>query len=363
MSLFPVKRNRVFFISFYGKSYSDNPKAISEALHQMYGDKFEYIWVVSKQADLSFFPKYVKLCRYNTLQMLFYMSTSKVWVSNFCLSRGTFKKNNQFYIQTWHGDRGFKKILNDVPSKVAYRFETDHADLMTAGSEFAEEYVCRGAFNYKGPVLTVGSPRNDKFFKNDLDIKQRVRERYHLKSNEKLVMYAPTFRNQFKEQKQRVTLDLHRVLDSLHIATGETWKMLLRSHSAGSKQGLDVSLDETMVLVTDYPDMNELLLVTDVLITDYSSSIGDFCLSGKLCLLFQDDIEEYLNNDREFCFKIEDSPYFRFYEPEKLYDFLLTYKTVDAKSNCKAIYDFYRGRETGTASNEVAKIIYEKCCI
>jgi CDP-glycerol glycerophosphotransferase len=361
LSVFPVKRNRVFFLSFYGNSYSDNPKAISEALYDKYGDEFDFIWVVASESIKKTMPDYVKTCRYNSIQMVYYMVTSKVWVSNFCLPKGTFKKKSQYYIQTWHGDRGFKKILNDVPGKHQYIYETNHADLMITGSEFGEKFYYRGGFRYGGDLLKVGCPRNDLFFTDTKDIETKIRLHYHLKDTDRILLFAPTYRNRYKKEPQIVSLDFIRVRDILESVTSEKWKVLIRSHNSNSQYGFKIGYSDDVISVTDYPDMNELLQITDLLISDYSSSIGDFCLSGKLSICYQDDFEDYLAKDRELCFKMEDSPFVCAKSPQELYGLLTQIKEINSNDNCKAIIDFYGIYDFGQASSKVVEKIHSVC--
>ena len=361
MTVFPVKRNRVFFLNFYGKSFSDNPKAISEALYDQYGNRFEYIWVVSTENVKKMMPYYVKTCRYNSFRMVYYMATSKVWISNFCLSKGTYKRKDQYYIQTWHGDRGFKKILMDVPEKHSFIYETEHVDLMIAGSDFGEKYYYRGGFKYKGDIAKIGCPRNDIFFRNTDKLRDRIREIYSIGKEEKVVMFAPTFRNKYRNKKRLLTIDLEEIRKVLENSTNKKWKVLTRSHVSNSKYGFSTENNDSIISVTDYPDMNELLQITDVLISDYSSSIGDFCLSGRLCVCYQDDIDDYQSTDRALLFDMDNSPFFHFNEPSDLYSFLRNIEKIDVKKNCEEIKRFYGIYEHGNASNEAAMIIYNKC--
>ena len=361
MTVFPVKRNRVFFLNFYGKSFSDNPKGISEALYDQYGNRFEYIWVVSTENVKKMMPYYVKTCRYNSFRMVYYMATSKVWISNFCLSKGTYKRKDQYYIQTWHGDRGFKKILMDVPEKHSFIYETEHVDLMIAGSDFGEKYYYRGGFKYKGDIAKIGCPRNDIFFRNTDKLRDRIREIYSIGKEEKVVMFAPTFRNKYRNKKRLLTIDLEEIRKVLENSTNKKWKVLTRSHVSNSKYGFSTENNDSIISVTDYPDMNELLQITDVLISDYSSSIGDFCLSGRLCVCYQDDIDDYQSTDRALLFDMDNSPFFHFNEPSDLYSFLRNIEKIDVKKNCEEIKRFYGIYEHGNASNEAAMIIYNKC--
>lgn len=358
LSVFPVRRNRVFFLSFYGNSYSDNPKAISEALYEEYGNQFEYIWAVASDNVKKMMPNYVKTCRYNSLRMVYYMITSKVWVSNFCLPKGTYKKKSQYYIQTWHGDKAFKKVMHDVPSRDGSKkwlFETDNANLMIAGSDYGERQF-RTAFLYKGEILKYGTPRNDLFFKDTSDLQKKLRMKYHCDVKDRIIMYAPTFRRDNKEGAFDAHFDFKEALRILQETTGDTWKMMIRKHSADKRKlrGID---DNCFIDVSDYPDINELLLITDVLITDYSSVAGDFALTNRVILLYQYDCDEYFSNNRELYFDVTKSPFFCASKKEDIYAFLKNIGQIDAKRNCEEILAFYGNIESGNSSQILAEII------
>ena len=358
LSVFPVKRNRVFFLSFYGNSYSDNPKAISEALFEKYGHDFEYVWTVASNEVKKTMPPYVKTCRYNSIRMVYYMATSKVWVSNFCLPKGTYKKKSQYYIQTWHGDKAFKKIMHDVPSRDGsekWLFETDNADLMVAGSDYGEKQF-RTAFLYKGEILKLGTPRNDLFFKDTIEKQKKVRGQFHCDSNVKIIMYAPTFRRENKNGAFEAYFDFEKALTILERVTGGTWKMMVRMHSADNRKPIGID-QQRCIDVSDYPDVNELLLITDVLITDFSSIAGDFALTNRLILLYQYDCNAYFSKDRELYFDIEESPYFHTSNEKELYGFLENIGRIDSITNCRDILAFYGNSESGNSSQVIAGII------
>ncbi|MBQ9636516.1 MAG: CDP-glycerol glycerophosphotransferase family protein [Prevotella sp.] len=356
-SVFPIKKNRVFFVSFNGKSYSDNPKAISKALFELYHDSFEHVWVLNN-TDVTI-PGYIHTCKNNSLKMIYYLATSKVWVSNFLLPKGTYKRKKQYYIQTWHGDKAFKKILHDVPSRDGSKkwlFETDHTDLMVAGSQYGVNQM-RTAFLYNGKILEEGTPRNDLFFKDNHDLKVKLRNILHCTDGEKLIMYAPTFRREEKTGLFDAHFDFKQILSILKESTGSTWKFLVRTHSADRRMKI-VTDDSYMIDVSNYPDMNELLLITDMLITDYSSVAGDYALLEKPILLFQYDKDRYLEKDREFYFDMKDSPYFVATNENELYHLLEDINSVDVKKNCKDILSFYNDFETGHSSTTIVNLIY-----
>lgn len=358
-SIFPVKRNRVFFNSYYGKSYSDNPKAVSKALYEKYGDEFEHVWVLDHRTDDV--PPYVRTCRNNTLRMLYYMSTARVWVTNCLMPRGTYKRPGQYYIQTWHGDRGFKKIMKGVPGKNDDLFESEHADLVTAGSRFGERHYYRECMDFKNEIVMTGCPRNDIFFHDTTDLQQQIRRRYAIADGERVLLYAPTFRERYKREQQATALDFERVRNVLQQATGEPWTILVRSHTANAKHGIGVRFNDHVKQATDYPDMNELLQIVDILVSDYSSSICDFALSSRLCLLYQDDIDSYVSEDRGLMFDMADTPYLCAHTPDEMYALLGRVAAIDAKANCEAINQFYGTEEHGDASVRTADIIHNKC--
>ena len=362
-SLFPVKRNRIFFISFYGKSYSDNPKAISHALYKRYGSKFQYIWVLNHHDESV--PNYIKTCKYNTLKMLYYMSTSHVWVSNFGLSKGTIKRRRQYYIHTWHGDKAFKKVLHDVPSRDGskkYFFETDNADFMLAGSSYGERQI-RTAFLYQGNILKEGTPRNDIFFTDTTYVRKKILTRYNLTDCENFILYAPTFRRNQKSSPFKIPFHYNKLIELLEQQTNKKWKMLIRTHNADKNRKIEDIDNKYIVSVSDYPDTNEILTIPDILITDYSSIAGDYALTGKLIILYLSDIEQYIEQDRDMYFDIKQSPYFQCYNEESLLNFIKNYNSIDSIQNCKKILDFYGNFETGNASDKISNIInslYEK---
>lgn len=355
VSLFPIKNHRVFFISFYGKTYSDNPKAISEALYDKYGGKYDYVWAIDSKKGI---PFYIKTCKYGTIKMMYYMSTSKVWVSNFCLPKGTYKKKSQFYIQTWHGDKAFKKILHDVPSRDGFDkwlFETDKADLMVAGSEYGERQY-RTAFLYKGDVLKCGTPRNDLFFKDTTELQKKIRKEFDCNENDRIVMYAPTFRRNNRDGILELNFDYRKAIKILEETTGDSWKIMVRTHSADHRKLIGVD-GRRCIDVSDYPNINELLLITDILITDFSSIAGDFALTNRHILLYLYDSENYYSKDRELYFDIENSPFFQTTKEKGVYDYLESIGRIDANKNCSDILSFYGNYESGNTSQVIAEII------
>jgi CDP-glycerol glycerophosphotransferase len=362
-----VEPKKAVFISFDGKSYSDNPKAISEKLHELHPD-FEIVWMFGNAEEKrKIVPDYVKCVQAGSFEALRELATSKFWVDNFCKPLFIYKGKNQFYIQTGHGDRGFKKVLYDVRTllpnghyKEGDLAEPEICDLGVSGSEFMNR-LYRSAFGYEGEILTCGSPRNDQLLVCDKSKAKAVRETLKLDMGIKILLYAPTFRDSKLGSAQGFDgIDLRSVIRSLEDKTGDRWVCLVRSHSSASGFENQRLFNDRLTDVTAYEDMSDLLLISDMLITDYSSSAGDFALLGRPIILFQNDREEYVKKDRTFYFDIDESPYIVALNQDQLIDIIRNMEMDKAAQNCRDILRFYGASETGKSSEAVANYIISK---
>lgn len=356
------KAKCVVFSSFNGKSYSDNPRAVSEAIHTLYPE-VELVWLFNApKSKAGIVPGYVK-CVENT-------RTLAVWhayaAADVVVVNGTLPKvpkgKNQHFVQTWHGDKAFKKILYDSPFATSNDFVAESADgycdLAVAGSTYGEQQY-RTAFRYRGPVLNEGTPRNDCLLRRDALKIKAVRRELGVDDACKIFLYAPTLRRQSCKERseQNVSaLDMTAVLDTLEARDGCRWTALIRAHP--SVVGLcGVREDARILNVSGYEDMADLLLVADLLVTDYSSCAGDFALTGRELVLFQADFEEYLKHDRTLYFKMEDSPYFVAKSQDELCEILRGMTPEAAAENCRSILAFYGNTESGYAAERVARHI------
>ncbi len=343
-----VQPKKVFFSSFKGKHYSDSPRFISEALHELRPD-VQIVWQLANGQDA---PSYVRTVRPHTLAALREIATAGCIVDNFNRPIYMLKFSDQRYVQTWHGDRGFKKVLCDLPNPIDYP-DGRQMDLAVAGSDFAVG-VYRSAFRYEGEALVCGMPRNDILVnaaaKDILDARARI----HLRSETNVLTYAPTFRDATAGRVQPAGFDLEKALAALRDATGQDWIALTRAHDmnrAFSEQGQDI------IDVTDYPEMSDILLATNLLITDYSSSAGDFALLHRPVILYQPDLADFMQDEREMYFDIRRSPYLRAESQDALMEMLSRYPDLPDRSD--AILTFYGAKETGASAKAAAGWISE----
>ena len=212
------------------------------------------------------------------------------------------------------------------------------------------------AFRYSGEVLKVGTPRNDVLIRNDADEAMAIRRTIGCE-NKKILLYAPTLRRENASSKtvqDKQDIDLEKTLSLLKEKTGEDWILLVRSHP--SVPSLNVADKEGEIInVSSYEDMADLLLVTDFLITDFSSSAADIALLHRAVILFHSDIKEYLTKDRGLYFNMTDSPYYVANDQKELEALITRITPEEFAQNCDDILKFYGTVETGKASEAVAE--------
>ena len=356
----PRKEKSVFFASFRGQ-YSDNPRAISESLHEMAPD-VKIVWLVKPQFR-KYVPDYVTVVPPKPRLALKAQAQAKVWVLNYIYQKhlGIYKGGDIFYIQTWHGDRGLKAIgylSENSKSKKFNGYDLDYCDLLVAGSDYGVKKARQG-LRYEGEVIVEGMPRNDKLVNicNHGDEAIKVRQHLGIDDGVKVLLYAPTYRDE--SHSQQCVIDIPSSIMSLE-ATGEKWICLVRSHSLS--KGISVRDDSSAFLdVTSYPDMVDLLLIADLLITDYSSCAGDFLLTGRPLVLAHFDRDDYHRSQkRSLWVNPDEAGYLVARNQDELNYILSQLYTYDHQTIADKLNRFYGTKETGRSSEAIARRIINK---
>ena len=165
----------------------------------------------------------------------------------------------------------------------------------------------RNAFWYDGEVLECGVPRNDLLFNNIKETSKKVKSFFNIESDKKIIMYAPTFRKDNNIEVYK--FDYEKCVQEFNKRFSEKYVMLIRLHPNVFHKSTELNFNSDNVLnASFYPDMQELLVATDILITDYSSSMFDFMLTKKPCFIYASDIRNY-RDDRGFYFELEKLPF------------------------------------------------------
>jgi CDP-glycerol glycerophosphotransferase len=304
-------RDSVFFVSWKGKQCADNPLGIAEELRRR-GDDREHLWAIT---DWSVpVPEGGTGVLRGTQEYYEALARSKYLVSNDDMQAPFRKRDGQVYLQTWHGTP-LKRIGFDIsnPQFISGTAYFDHLardiaqwDLLLSPNPFSTP-VMRRAFRYDGEICEYGYPRNDLLSRADTaEVAARVRDRLGLPDGKRVVLYAPTWRdNQVYANGRRYRFDMRLDLERAWRELGQDHVFLVRGHHhmaddvpAGMRGGFAIN-------VTAYPDITELFLVSDVLVTDYSSAMFDYAVTGRPMLFFTYDLAEYRDSLRGFYFDFE----------------------------------------------------------
>ena len=304
-------RDQIMFISWKGKQCGDNPLGIAEELRRR-GDDREQLWAVT---DWSVpVPEGGTGVLRGTQEYYEALARSAYLIANDDMQLPFRKRDGQVYLQTWHGTM-LKRIGFDIanPQFISGTAYFDHLardvaqwDLLLSPNPFSTS-IMRRAFRYEGEICEYGYPRNDQMCRPDTpELAARVRERLGLDPAKRVVLYAPTWRdNQVYANGRRYRFDMRLDLERAWQALGSDHVVLVRGHHhmaddvpAGMRPGFALN-------VTAYPDITELYTVADVLVTDYSSAMFDYAVTGKPMLFFTYDLAEYRDNLRGFYFDFE----------------------------------------------------------
>lgn len=311
-SVLPVRRNKIVFTSYYGRGYSDNPKAVADELLRR-GEDLDLVWL-AKDPHSAGVPDGVRAVQYDTMAAIRELSTACVWVDN-CRKGARRKKAGQYYMQTWHGF-ALKRIERDVADKLNTPENRSYAtyaqrdarqtDVIVSDSAFMTN-IYQNSFWYDGPVELYGAPRNDILVHPPKDAQARVRRALHLPEGCRLLLYAPTFRAD--GSLDAYSLDYRAACDACGQRFGGQWIALVRLHPHVMARAKDLKFDNrTTFDATAFDDMQLLLAACDAVITDYSSLMFDFALTRRPCFQFATDIDAY-KNDRNFYFPIDETPF------------------------------------------------------
>jgi CDP-glycerol glycerophosphotransferase len=309
--IFPIKKNKIVICNYYGKGYGDNGKYIVEKLIEK-NIKCEVVWLLKKDLkDISKFPNIVRTVDYGSIRALYELATAGIWIDNCRKIFSPPKRKKQFYIQTWHGGIALKRIEKDVENKLSdsyvenAKLDSKLANLFISNSKFCTE-LYKSAFWYRGEIIESGYPRNDTLITLPANTKNKVYNYYGLDGDAQIILYAPTFR--INHNTDVYDLKFKQVVTAFEKKFGGNWVILVRLHPNISQKADSISYNERIINATHYEDLQELMVASTVLITDYSSSMFEFMITHKPVFLYATDIEEY-KNDRDLYFDIFSLPF------------------------------------------------------
>lgn len=294
----PTDSELVLFSSFMGGGFNDSPKAIYDYMRTHPGyDRYKCVWAFETPEN---YPQ-LNTVKIDSLQYFVTALRAKYWVTNTNIERGlSFKKPGTVYLNTWHGI-ALKKIGNDCPGRKDYNFKT--IDYLCV-SGVHDESVFHSAFNAnERSYLRCGMPRNDELWAATNEQRLRCREKLGISPEKKVILYAPTWRDSVDGGKSYVIkppIDFPLWKEKL----SNDYAVLFRAHHITTKV-LDVQFDDFVRDASGYPNVNELMIAADLLITDYSAIAFDYAILGRPILCYAYDYDTYLA-DRGTYFNMDE---------------------------------------------------------
>ncbi|ELJ8910759.1 CDP-glycerol glycerophosphotransferase family protein, partial [Campylobacter coli] len=291
----PLSKNKIVFIAHSASRFDCNPKAIFEELIKN-KVKAKYIWILNKKFHKEYKDKYpmVFFVSPSSFKAFFHLSTCRVFINNqihiYYKKMGFSKRPDQLYLQTWHGSFGMKCInIVDEAEKV-FQASQD-MDYWITNSFFESEVYKKSLWANR--VIEIGHARSDVLFNSDY--KGHVKEKYNLSKDSRLILYAPTKKEQYSQLNcaEVVAKFSDKVLKIFKQKYPEhTWYILIRRHVYD--KGILKYQNQNIIDAFDYPDIMELIKECDVLISDYSSIICDFALTYKPIFIYAKDYDTFI---------------------------------------------------------------------
>ncbi|RTX71810.1 glycosyltransferase [Staphylococcus gallinarum] len=307
----PIKENTILYESFLGRNYSDSPKAIFNYLLENDKDKWNHVWILNDknlvENEQEFKNENVKIIKRFGWQYFYYVTVSKYFILNMRQPKWLYKKAEQIILSTWHGTP-LKRLVFDMENvtsanknyKKDFYNQSRNWDYLIAANKYSEQ-IFESAFMYpKENILTYGYPRNDILHNYTSEYKQHIKEKLNLPTSKKVILYAPTWRDDEFHSAGNYKFKLQMDLNRMRKEFGEEYVIALRMHYFISDNIDLTGFEDFAYDFSKYNDINDLYISSDILITDYSSVFFDFANLRKPILFFTYDIEKYKSMLRGF---------------------------------------------------------------
>lgn len=338
-----LKENWIVFESFMGRNCSGQPKYIYKYLQENYGNKYKYIWVVDRKG-VKIPGREYKTCRRFGLRYYYYMNRSKYWVNNMRQPLSIPRRKETVMLSTWHGTPLKRLVfdMDDVHSanprykEVVYK-QTREWDYLLSDNPFSTEKFQSCFLFEKEKILEYGYPANDPMYAPDREERAaKIKKKLGIPADKKVILYAPTWRDDNFYEQGQYGFDLDLDVNRLQKEFGDDYVLLLRLHYFIVDK-LDLSkYGEFTVDGSSYDDITDLYLISDLLITDYSSVFFDYANLKRPVLYFTYDLEKYRDVLRGFYLDMEKDL------PGPL--LLTNDEVVDAIKNIDKIQEEYKER-------------------
>ena len=361
--LLPLNQKQIFFSSYEGKQYSCNPKTMylyiknKDIMHN-----YKYIYEYNDEIipdDLK--ENNTTVVKHNSIKYIFYIMTSKYLITNSGISCCFPLRKSQINVNTWHGGGAYKKVGYATSNKIhngnLSRLEigSKQTTFLLSSSKTFSKIMSKSTKIDSEKIVEIGMPRNDILF--DINrmkiVNQEVRKKLLIAMDDYVVLYAPTYRgNSGSDNYNNISFDVKKIKKEIGKKVNKNVKFLFRAHYFNDS----IYLDRDIINVGGYPDMQDLLIVADTLITDYSSSIWDYSFTKKPCFLYVDDLDEY-NINRGFESPIEKWPGIVCKNEDELIYHINNFDNIIYQNKIKQHLNDLKNCEKGIASSLLYNIL------
>ncbi|MEX3621531.1 bifunctional glycosyltransferase/CDP-glycerol:glycerophosphate glycerophosphotransferase [Viridibacillus arvi] len=363
----PLNEKKIVFESFLGKNYADSPKYIYEYMVKHYPD-YEFVWSFNEtNHDI---PGNAKQVKRLSLAYYYHMATAKYWVNNMRQPLHLQKREGNVFLQTWHGTP-LKKLVFDMDEvysanpkyKQQFYEQSRLWDYLIAANSYSSD-IFKSAFKFDKVMLEDGYPRNDTLYiNNNSDYITKMKTKLNIPLDKKVILYAPTWRDDEFYEPGKYKFNLKFDLQKLQEKLGDEYVILLRMHYFIAD---DLNIDgyEGFVYnMSKYDDIAELYLISDILITDYSSVFFDYSNLRRPILFYTYDLEKYRDQLRGFYIDIENEvPGPLVKTTDEIIDAVLNIDkvTIDYKEKYDIFYDKICSWESGKATEKIVEKVFKK---
>lgn len=362
--LLPLKK-KIVVSNFNGRGYGDNPKYIIEKL-MLEDANYDIVWLVKDMKEE--FPRNIRKVKIGSLRSYYELITASLWIDNVRNNWKTFKRKKQCYLQTWHGSYGPKPIEAEAEGRLSTSYiafakrDGKLTDGILASNEFQLNQMKNSFWlNKKADILKFGTPRNDVLVFFDSNKRKQIKDKLKIKRDKKIVLYMPTFRD--NSSSIGYIFDFETVLKSFEQRFGEDFVMIVRFHPNVQKEHSKlIQFNERIIDGALCEDSQELLLVSDFLISDYSSAPFDFILLNKPVFLYVADLDEYYK-ERGLLPVFSSLPFSKNLSIKELCDEIQDYESSIYTKKLKNFMKDMRTYENGDATQNIVKWIHDKSCI
>lgn len=283
--------HRIIFQSMIGKSFGDSPRVLFDRIrNDKRFDGYKFVWAFDDPEK--FHVKGAEKVKLNSLSYYIETLRAGIWITNVNIERGLrYKPKSTVYLNTWHGVP-VKIIGNSQKTRSDYDYSD--VDFMCCSCEFERNIFIRDFKVRKETTVKCGMPRNDELYHIDAKLIDKYRKELNIPADKKVILYAPTWRDSSdggKSYQISPPIDI----DYWQRLLGDEYVMLFRMHHLTTEM-MGITFNDFVRDLSDYPEINKLMIVADILISDYSATIFDYSILERPIISFAYDYEEYSQN-------------------------------------------------------------------